>query len=117
MNTPQTATCPCCQNVFDSTDQPDEYKRIVEWSAARELGRRNAGVKKHLTPEQRQAKAQVLARNRANARYKLQVVNDATGETQDSLLKGADMLSSAEANQIIKKGGLVPGFHYVKVRV
>lgn len=64
------AECPCCGNTFDSLDQPDEYKRIVEWSAARELGRRNAGVKKHLTPEQRQAKAVILARNRSKRQNK-----------------------------------------------
>lgn len=59
------ATCPCCQNVFDSTDQPDEYARVTKWSAARELGKLNRGHKKRLTQAQRQEKAKVLARNRA----------------------------------------------------
>ncbi len=38
-----------------------------------------------------------------NRRFKLVLVNDATGEERDSLIKGADMLSLREAQAVVAK--------------
>lgn len=66
MNTPQTATCPCCLNEYHSLDNAVEYMRVKSWSPGSQLGKRNAGKPRHITDATRQARIATLAKWRAS---------------------------------------------------
>lgn len=67
--------CPCCLTEYSSVDEPDAFERVSTFNpakyAARVLGERNAGHKKHLSPEQREARRVQLAINRSKGKVKL----------------------------------------------